>query len=261
MTRCRRTDALLASTFAGDGLTAAQAAHAASCRTCARELSAARRFDVELDRAAESLVRAAEADVGLRRSPSDTHGGVTMRKLGAVVAIIAIAGIAIVGYGGGQWIGSLVDIGFDHDSPVIDARLADEEAERAAAEAAAVRAAAEDAARAAAEIVRGAASAVPDVEESGPPIPNAEADAVDAELARATCGAWASMTAEDQLGAVEGLVGHVIERVRVSQQLSEAAERDAILAAARASLDKGCQGSPDDREIVVIARWLYGRGH
>jgi len=55
MSRCRRTDALLAVVFAGEGLTSAEADHAAGCPECARALALARRFDGELLRVGGEL--------------------------------------------------------------------------------------------------------------------------------------------------------------------------------------------------------------
>lgn len=64
--RCRQTDALLEATFAESGLTRAQATHAADCRSCARELAAARRFGIELHRASEAIVTTAASGSGFR---------------------------------------------------------------------------------------------------------------------------------------------------------------------------------------------------
>lgn len=259
MSRCRQTDALLDATFSMAGLTRAQASHAASCRACAQELAASRRFGVELHRAAELMVRDAESDSRLRDTASLMRGGGTMRSLVAVLGIVVIVLIVGVGYGGGRWMGSFIDIGFDHSAPLVDDRAADEEAERARAQAEEAAVRAEVASRAAIER-RAAAEAVPSVEEPAAPIPDPQADDDDAALASAACGAWATMTDDEQLRAVKALVGHVLERVRAHQQLPAGADASVIIAAARASLDKGCQGSPDDRKLVEIARWLFGGG-
>jgi hypothetical protein len=276
MSRCTSTDAILEAIFTETGLSRTQAAHVAECGTCARDVAAARRFGVELNRAADLIVADAEADGVLRHPAPAMRGGMTMRQLLAVAAIVAVVAITAASYMSGRWIGSFVEIGFDHSSPLLDERVGDEgdgagdeedragdqdvERARAQAEEAAVRA---EAARRAREeaMRRAAAEAERRAEERIVLIPDPQADGADAALANARCEAWATMTEDEQLRVVEVLVGGAIEQVRVRQQLPEGAERPAIIAGARASLDKGCQGSPGDRELVVIARWLYGEGN
>lgn len=71
------------------------------------------------------------------------------------------------------------------------------------------------------------------------------------------CGEWPKLSDEEQL-AVTAVVVTDLAAARVGQQLPASASPERIIAAARASLDKGCQGAPVDRAVADIARALYG---
>jgi len=137
MSRCRQTDALLDTGFAGTGLTREQADHAARCSECARALAQARRFDGELHR------------VGAELSPEPVPsavlsvmgpGGTGMSRHRHLVALAGVAVVLVaVIFGGGQWLGSALggrlDVGGWFGS--IPAGSANEGARREAAERAA----------------------------------------------------------------------------------------------------------------------------
>lgn len=149
MSRCRHTDDLLQAAFADAGITRTQAAHASECTVCARELAAARHFEVELHRAADDIVADTELADGSRRRASAVRGGMTMRHAAVAAAIVGIVVITAAGFVGGRWIGSFVDVGFDDSAPAADEQEAGEDAERARAQAADAAARAEVARRAA----------------------------------------------------------------------------------------------------------------
>jgi hypothetical protein len=73
----------------------------------------------------------------------------------------------------------------------------------------------------------------------------------------ARCAEWRTMTEPSQLTITEVLVPD-LERARTLQQLPASASRSDIIAAARASLDKGCQGSSGTRALADVARGLFG---
>lgn len=251
-TRCHQTDALLEATFAEAGPTRAQAAHAADCPTCARELAAARRFGIELHRASEAIVATAESGSNLREPHEGVRRGVTMRQLVAGVVILVVVVLAAAGYGGGRWIGSLVDVGFDQRASSLEADAADRAAERAGAQEPAARAEAE--ARARAEAVRRASDRRVFIVD-----PAVDA-ARGAWLQRVgdRCSDWVMMTAAEKVGTADMLTAEVVETVRIAQDLPESATHAEVLAGAAISIDTVCEGAPE-RELVEVTISLYGR--
>ena len=111
MSRCRQTDAILDATFAGAGLTRAEAAHVADCGECARATSQVRRFDAELGRVGVDLSpepMPAGAELAAVTTPSPERGGRSMTLRRSLVGGAAAAAVllAAVVFGGGQWLGS-----------------------------------------------------------------------------------------------------------------------------------------------------------
>jgi hypothetical protein len=88
-------------------------------------------------------------------------------------------------------------------------------------------------------------------------VAEAERRALEAELVATRCREWATMSEEEQVAVIEVLVPD-LEGVRVLQQLSADAPQAEIIAAARSSLDEGCQASADDRAVADVAQTLYG---
>jgi hypothetical protein len=84
-----------------------------------------------------------------------------------------------------------------------------------------------------------------------------ERQALEAGQAGYDCGEWPDLTDGEQL-AVTTVVVTDLEVARVEQRLPDNASPERIIAAARVSLDKGCQGAPADRTVADIARALYG---
>lgn len=72
-----------------------------------------------------------------------------------------------------------------------------------------------------------------------------------------TCRDWRVLGDETQVLLTEELIGERLKAVRISQQLPEGATISEMTTAARASLDKSCQGSPADRLLADIVDALY----
>jgi hypothetical protein len=105
MSRCARTDALLEASF-GQGISRADAGHAAQCPECARALAAARRFETELRTAGIELspepMPAAEEVVMVTDGSEPRPGRVWFRIVAGGVATAALVGAF---YFGGRWLG------------------------------------------------------------------------------------------------------------------------------------------------------------
>lgn len=84
-----------------------------------------------------------------------------------------------------------------------------------------------------------------------------ERRALETEENGARCAEWSALSDLSQLTITEVLVPD-LEQARVLQQLPAYASRSDIIAAARSSLDKGCQGSPGARTLADVARGLFG---
>jgi hypothetical protein len=73
----------------------------------------------------------------------------------------------------------------------------------------------------------------------------------------ARCAEWQAFTDLEQM-TITAVVIADLEQVRIVQQLAPGTSRHEILASARESIGKACQGSPADRAVAHIARALYG---
>ena len=71
------------------------------------------------------------------------------------------------------------------------------------------------------------------------------------------CGEWPKLSEGEQLAITTVLVSD-LEAARTKQQLPADASPERIIAAARASVGKGCQGSPADRPLADLAHALFG---
>ncbi|HVM25698.1 MAG TPA: sigma factor [Candidatus Limnocylindrales bacterium] len=241
MSRCRQTDELLQAAFANEGLTRAQTTHVSECTVCARKLAAARRFDLELHRAA-NVMADAESDLDLRQSASRTRGGTTMKQLSVMAAIAAVVLLAASAYVGGSWIGSMVDLDFDHSGPTLLDGTADDEAGRP-------RAAAIEAARAEAQARRAAMEASRAA---------AERRALEEVWVDATCGDWHGLSAEQQFHVAEEFVVGLREEVRTAEQLDAQTTFPEIAVAAQATLSDVCEGSEPMERLADVVDELYG---
>ncbi|MBA2631456.1 MAG: hypothetical protein H0U86_00400 [Chloroflexi bacterium] len=115
MSRCRQADALLEASFAGTDLTRAQADHMRRCAECARAMSQARRFENELGRVGLELSpepMPTSAELFAAVPPVGQREGWIMNWRRTIVggAIATITLVAIV-FGGGRWLGGLVEGG------------------------------------------------------------------------------------------------------------------------------------------------------
>lgn len=84
-----------------------------------------------------------------------------------------------------------------------------------------------------------------------------ERRALEAGEGGARCAEWPTLSDLSQLTITEVLVPD-LEGARVLQQLPASASRSDIVAAARSSLDKGCQGSAGDRPLADVAWAIFG---
>ena len=164
-----------------------------------------------------------------------------MKQLLATAAIVAVVVLTAAAYGGGRWIGSLIDVGFDHGRAVLVDGGGDEGVGRARAEAEAAFRAEAQARRAAMEASRAAA----------------ERRALEGVWADATCVDWSELSAERQLHVIEELVAHLLEEVRIAQQLGADATYPEIAVAAQSSLSKVCEGAGPMHRLVDIVDQLY----
>lgn len=73
----------------------------------------------------------------------------------------------------------------------------------------------------------------------------------------ARCAEWPALTDLEQM-AIAAVVIADLERVRIVQELPPGTSLPEILASARVSIGKACEGSPEDRAVADVARALYG---
>lgn len=152
MSRCRQTDQLLDATFAGTDLTRVQAEHVRRCAECARAMSQARRFENELGRTALDLApepMPAALDLAAPLQPTPSGGRSMSWRRGLLGAALSAVVVAVVVFGGGRWLGSLLEGRVQVGTPTgnsaagqaaeASAREAAEEAARVAALAARAR--------------------------------------------------------------------------------------------------------------------------
>lgn len=71
------------------------------------------------------------------------------------------------------------------------------------------------------------------------------------------CSDWGRLEAAAQLDAAEQLVDRILQDVRVIEGLPEDASREEIIAAARSTIDKGCQASAAARPLSEVVRVWY----
>lgn len=73
------------------------------------------------------------------------------------------------------------------------------------------------------------------------------------------CSDWQELDADAQLAATEPLVERMLDDVRMIQHLPDGASSEEVVAAARSTIDKGCQGSAADRPLSEVVRLYYER--